>query len=533
MSTATTISLLVMGILVVISIPVHDALGAVWTADNTIVIRHGTSGVTPYVLEPGCVWLALKDGTAYGESVSYDVSEHTALLESMVRPYVFAPEPRLLDREGYASITLWDPPEYCQFTYSITETSLVDKATIHDAIKSWTYTNPIFQFTETADSPDILFDASDAVTGDITDMVHDMLDRVILGDDPAVSEGSASLEVLRVEIFEVANGTYLAASEIKFPRVHIYDITDIVNPIEISTIYGNVTIQDITVYGHVLAVVEWIDDSVTFYDMSNPANITKMSTIRADDGFEGILSPNVIEITDIGGDVFAFVAGFTNSTITIVNMTDPRNPEHVATITDDKDGFYNLKEVNAMIFVEHDTKSYALVSTSRNLIGIIDVTNPHSPKPIPFIIHANPAEYGNTVSNIDPMHMVSHTQGGSTHAVISSMFNNGIQVLNVTNPEYITALAFVSDVDAGFESLFWPSRMSIQNDAVIVTNLFGNSMAFSLAEPDSPTPIKDYTARLNTIYDINDADFGQMQSGAKYTIFGTHSGLIVLPAPVP
>lgn len=518
--------------------------GAEWTADDRIVLGFSYPAyVVPYVLDSGCSFMPLQNGTSTGTGVVSFMVPDIGLLESMQRPYVFAPEPHLLYREGYATIEIWDPPELCSYTYDLDSMDHKTLQQVESAIDVWTMINPIFSLSEaSAGAPDFEIVVEYSPSATLTHKrVHTFLDAKILrgsgqaAGPPANSTqiGASDItgEVVRMETFARGGSTYLAAAEGDAPRVSIFDITVPANSSLVSTLHADTSISDVVVHGDLMLVADWKADRVAVYDASDPTDMSLLSVIRAgEDGFDHIDAPAVVGARDIGGSTFAFVAGFARDSLTIIDLEDPRNPSPVSAMVDNKTGFWHLQGINAIAFVEKGAKTFALASTSQDTISIIDVTNPHNPRPVPFVIYADPGAYGDPIS-IDSVHMAVYRQGSSSYALIASFSNNGVQILNVTDPESITDVGFVSNGGAGFEPLHWPGRVGIHGDTAVILNSLGDGgVAVSMANATSPEPVPEISGIISSIHGIHDvAFFDAAEDG--YMVLALAEGVYVVAMP--
>ena len=518
--------------------------GAGWTADDRIVLGFSYPGyVVPYVLDSGCSFMPLQNGTSTGTgAVSFMVPD-IGLLESMQRPYVFAPEPHLLYREGYATIEIWDPPDLCSYTYGLGSVDHKTMQQVESAIGAWMMINPIFSLSKaSAGAPDFEIAVEHSPSASLTHKrVHAFLDAKMLrgfgqaAGPPANSTqiGASDLtgEVVRVETFARGGSTYLAAAEGDAPRVSIFDITVPANSSLVSTLHADASISDIVVHGDLMLVADWKADYVAVFDASDPTDVSPLSMMRAgEDGFDHIDAPAVMDVRDIGGSAFAFVAGFARDSLTIIDLEDPRSPSPVSAMVDNKAGFRHLQGINAIAFVEKDAKTFALTSASPDQIGVIDVTDPHNPRPVPFAIDADPGVYGDPMS-IDPVHMEIYRQGSSSYALIASFSNHGVQILNVTDPESVTDVGFVSNGGAGFEHLHWPGRIGIHGDtAVILNSLGGGGMAVSMANVTSPEPVPEISDIIRSTHGIHDVAFFDAGEDG-YMVVALSEGVYVAAMP--
>ena len=524
----------------------YEPAGAEWTADDRIVLGFQYPAyVVPYVLDSGCSFMPLQNGTSTGTgAVSFRVPD-VGLLEGMQRPYVFAPEAHLLYREGYATMEIWDPPELCTYTYGLGGMDSKTVRQVEDAIGAWTMINPIFSLSEaSAGAPDFEIAVEPSPSAMLTHKrVHAFLDAEILrasgqaagppANSTQIGAGDLAGEVVRVEAFARGGSAYLAAVEGDAPRVRIFDVAVPANSSLVSTLHADMSISDVAVRGDLMLVADWKADSVAVYDASDPKDVSLLSVIRAGEGgFDHVDAPAVVDARDIGGSTFAFVAGFARDSLTIVDLGDPRNPSPASALVADKAGLWNLRGISAIEFVENGAKTFALASTSQGLMGIIDVTDPYDPRPVPFTTYGDSGAYGDPASGMDSMHMAVYRQGSLSYALIASLSGNGVHILNVTDPESATGVGFVSNGDAGFGSLHWPGRVGIHGDtAVILNSLGGGGAAVSLANVTSPEPVPGISGIIGPLHGMHDVTFFSDAAKDAYMVLALSEGAHAVAMP--
>ncbi len=117
-------------------------------------------------------------------------------------------------------------------------------------------------------------------------------------------------------------------------------------------------------------------DPVDF--IATPANPITTSFVA--DGFDTLDAPTRITTVKIGEFTYALVTAFNDNSIQIINMTNPLAPVAVSFVIDDVDSFDELEGANGITTITIDSSIYALVaSTTDDGIQIIDITNPADP----------------------------------------------------------------------------------------------------------------------------------------------------------
>ena len=232
------------------------------------------------------------------------------------------------------------------------------------------------------------------------------------------------------------------------------------NPTEYTELDGaySVTTTQIQVNGtegHYALVASRVDNGVQIIDITDPsrpsavADITDCDTdCKATDytELEGAIS---VTTTTIGSNHYALVASVIDDGVQIIDITDPSRPSAVANITDggsDGNGvtFDVLKGANSVTTTTIDSMHYALVvSQGDNGVQIIDITDPSRPSAVANATDnttENPTDY----TELNGAYSVTTTTIGSNHyALVASTgigSDNGVQIINITTPSSPTAV---------------------------------------------------------------------------------------------
>ena len=179
--------------------------------------------------------------------------------------------------------------------------------------------------------------------------------------------------------------------------IQIIDITDPVNPIATSTIVqGNDDypqlhnpsyITAVTINSSTFALVTTFstsDNGIQIIDITDPYNPIAASAItNGEDGYPNLGALSGITTVTIGSSIFALVAAPNDSTVQIIDITDPYNPDPVFTITNGDDGYDKLYGSNFITTLTFDSTTYALVvAPFDDSVQIIDITDPYNPIPL-------------------------------------------------------------------------------------------------------------------------------------------------------
>ena len=191
-------------------------------------------------------------------------------------------------------------------------------------------------------------------------------------------------------------------------------------------------------------VAAFADDGVEvieFTDPSNPTGVGRLgnSSSRELNGARGIA---LHSITASGGTKrYALVAAFRDNGVQIIEITDPTNPTARGKVEDNTThelaGAYNIDTY------ETGGKHYAVVTgNTDNGVNIIDFSNPASPS------IEDEAEDGVTFQElVGPRGIEIRRIGGNHYAFVAADGDDGVQIINVSDPDNVSNTAAMEDGD--------------------------------------------------------------------------------------
>ena len=253
-----------------------------------------------------------------------------------------------------------------------------------------------------------------------------------------------------VMTFSNATHTHALVASSGDSSVHIVDITSPSFPVGTATIVdgsggfdslgGAHGITNVTNSTHTFALVTgYADDSVTIIDVTDPVYPDHAAVISNDNTVE-LEGPRGITTAKIGDNTYALVAAQKDDGVQIINITDPASPDSVAAIADGSgytfDGPFDVEAV--MI----SSRTYALVTNyDGDSVQIIEISRSMYPSPIATI---EDGKGGFTTldgaTDIEILH-----QGAKFYALVAAEEDDGIQIINITNPYEPSAVASVID----------------------------------------------------------------------------------------
>ena len=331
----------------------------------------------------------------------------------------------------------------------------------HDGSLAITFADPAALST-TFVAPDVAADTTVTVTLTVNDGTVDVTDtlRVTITDSPSanpIAAGSitdaATLELggaTGITTFESGGGTYAAVAAYDDRGVQILDVTD---PSAITAAGSITDTTALVLYGAAgiaifnsgggtyAAVASSVDDGVQILDVTDPSavtaagGITDTATLKLD-GAEDIA------IFNSGGSTYAAVTAYDDDGIQILDVTDPSAVTAAGGITDT--ATLELDGASGITIFESGGSTYAAVASYLdNGVQILDVTDPYAVTAAGSINDTAALKLGGAL-NI----AIFESDGGSTYAAVAAYDDDGVQILDVTDPYAVTTAGSIGDTAA-------------------------------------------------------------------------------------
>ena len=188
------------------------------------------------------------------------------------------------------------------------------------------------------------------------------------------------------------------------------------------------------------AVTSSNDDGVQILDITDPSAITAAGSIN---GTTNPLLDNArnIAIFESGDSTYAAVTSYNKHGVQILDITDPSAITAAGNITNTE--ALKLSGALDIAIFESGSSTYAAVTSYiDDGVQILDITDP-------FTITAAGSIHGTTnpllngAWGIAIFESVSNTSG-STYAVVTSSISDGVQILDITDPSAITAAGSIN-----------------------------------------------------------------------------------------
>ena len=249
-----------------------------------------------------------------------------------------------------------------------------------------------------------------------------------------------------IDIFEIGERTYAAVAAYYDDGVQILDLTDpgniraagqITDTIRLE-LYGARGIDTFEMDGRTYAVVAGHKDhGVQILNLTDPGNISATDQIDDTDSLE-LYGARGIATFEMGGRTYAAVSGLKEGGIQMLDLTDPGNAVAIGRITGD--GVRDLVGPAEIATFKIGERIHAAVADNYgNSVQILDLSQPGKP------------EWSGQIGDTDSLELYHATgittfkMGERTYAAAASWGDNGVQVLDLTDPDNIGAVGQITD----------------------------------------------------------------------------------------
>ena len=180
--------------------------------------------------------------------------------------------------------------------------------------------------------------------------------------------------------------------------------------------------------------------------MTNPFSITAAGSIDGTalklDGAEGIT------VFESGGSTYAAVAAYEGDGVQILNITDPYGVTATGSITDGSDA-PELDGAWGIATFESGGSTYAAVAAFHDDgVQILDITDPSDVTAAGSITDPGGVENDDAIELNGVRGIATFESGGSTYAAVAAYWDDGVQILNITDPYAVTAAGSITNTDA-------------------------------------------------------------------------------------
>ena len=298
-----------------------------------------------------------------------------------------------------------------------------------------------------------------------------------------------------VSTVRIGQSTYALVGSQLDNGVQIMDITNPAVPTPTANLSDGVdgyerldnanSVATVTIDSSVYALVSAGGDGVQIIDISDPSDPSPTASVPG-----VLISPIDVETINIGSSVYALVAAFAGDGLQIVDITNPASPSQTA-VPRDGTVFTALDAATDVETVAIGDATYALVTAaSDDGVQIIDITDPSNPTATAAVTDGNDG-----FDMLDEARDLSiETIGSSTYAFVAASLDDGVQIIDISNPVNPTAVASVTDEQGGYDELdgAWGiTTVSIGASwFAFVPGAYDKGLqVIDISDPDNPLPV--------------------------------------------
>ncbi len=253
-----------------------------------------------------------------------------------------------------------------------------------------------------------------------------------------------------VDIFRAGSGgdarTYAAVASFNDDGVQLLDITDPADPRPAGRVPDGASTQlngarGITAFergGHTYAAVTSLySDGLQIVNMSDPDDPRGVGRLR-DTGATLLDDPYGVATFERGGRTYAAVASQFADGVQIVDLSDPSRPRAAGQIEDDASTL--LDGASGIAAFERGGRTYAAVTSLHNAgLQLIDVSDPSDPRA------AGQIRDNSTLLLAGAYGIATFDISGTTYAAAASFSDNGVQLIDVSDPSDPRAAGHIRD----------------------------------------------------------------------------------------
>ena len=285
------------------------------------------------------------------------------------------------------------------------------------------------------------------------------------------------------------------------PGLGLAPVIGITNGTKYPALSGAYSIATTTIEGSTYALVtSYFDNGVQIINIDDPYNPINASSITDGTSYPTLEGARSITTATIENSTYALVAAYTDDGVQIINIDDPYNPTNVSSITDGT-RYPTLHGPISITTATIEGSTYALVASDRDDgIQIINITNPYNPT------NASSITDGTRYPELQGAHSITTaTIEGSTYALVAAKSDHGVQIINITNPYNPTNASHVTN------GTIYPK---LEHAYSITTATIGGSIYALVASDRSDGGVQI----INITDPYNPTNVSSITQGVKYPV---------------
>ena len=305
-----------------------------------------------------------------------------------------------------------------------------------------------------------------AARGDDGVQIMDVTDPARPAPVSAIYDGTGGFDTLAgvydLDVFGMEDRTYMAVAAPGDDGIQIIDITDIARPAPVSAasdgsggyaaLDGTVGVATFSSGDRTyLAVAAFVDDGVQIIDVTDPARMAPVSAaFDSSGGYAALDGAHDLEAFSVGDRTYLAVAARLSDGVQIMDVTDPARMAPVSTAFDGSGGYAALDDARDLeVFAIGDRTYLAVAAYEDDGVQIIDVTDPARPAPVSAVYDG-----ADGFDALDGAVAVGiFASGDRTYLAVAAFVDNGVQIMDVTDPARPVPVSAFLDGLGGFGAL--------------------------------------------------------------------------------
>ena len=342
----------------------------------------------------------------------------------------------------------------------------------------------------------------------------------------AIADGANTMldGAFDLDLFEIGGRTYAAVTAYTDDGVQIINLTNPASPSPIArltdtsstVLNGPIGVDTFTIAGRTYAAVAtgYAENGVQIINLTNPASPSPVTSITDGTDYPVLRGAWGVDTFTIAGRTYAAVVANADDGVQIIELTDPASLTAVSSVTDGVGGFDELDGPRDVDTFTIAGRTYAAVTANAdNGVQIIELTDPASPTAVSSVTDGVGGfdELDGPYGGVD-----TFTIAGRTYAAVTAAADDGVQIIELTDPASPTAVSSAADGVGGFDELDGPRGVDTfviagRTYAMVVACVDDGVQIIELTDPASPSPIASLTDTSSTVLDCP-------QSAVTFTI---------------
>ncbi len=197
-------------------------------------------------------------------------------------------------------------------------------------------------------------------------------------------------------------------------------------------------------------VVSQADDGVQIINLSDPTDIVATDAETDEvNGFTALAAVEGVATFTVSNVVYAIVTSVDDDGIQIINVNDPTDIVAVDAEFNNANGFTKLRQVNSVDIFTSNNITYAIVGTfADDGVQIVDLSDPAD-----IVAGDTATDEVDGFTHLNVYHIETFTSNNIPYAIVASRTDGGVQIINLNDPTAITAAGAATDGVNGFTQL--------------------------------------------------------------------------------